>query len=172
MVQESEFIRPGLPEFLIAPRMSHPSVVEVLLHWVDGKTHWQIMEYYPESLWNRISANSSMPREEAACLFRQLLAGASYLHSERVAHNDLKTSNVMIDRNGGVRTIDLRQAYYFHETNGKGREFWEAARILNSCEMFWMNQTLGRMTLTSSSNAKWCNWLLLSRETHPRILRS
>ncbi|SPO25185.1 related to SGV1 - Cyclin-dependent protein kinase [Ustilago trichophora] len=43
---------------------------------------------------------------------KQLLEGLHFLHAKRVAHRDVKPSNVLISHNGRLKLIDLGIAYY------------------------------------------------------------
>lgn len=50
--------------------------------------------------------------------FRQLLAGLVYLHSQHIAHHDIKTENILVSREGVVKISDFGVAEAFDPAEG------------------------------------------------------
>jgi serine/threonine protein kinase len=46
----------------------------------------------------------------AVHILREVLAGLEHLHEAGFLHGDIKPSNVMVDRNGGIRSVDFGRA--------------------------------------------------------------
>ena len=78
------------------PVPPHPlSAAQVLL----TPTHLAIVMDYCSGgeLFERICAKGPFSEQEARFFFRQLIAGVAYIHSQSVAHRDLKLENALLD---------------------------------------------------------------------------
>lgn len=67
--------------------------------------------------------------EARSCqLFRQIIAGIEYCHSEGVCHRDIKCENILLDQNDVVKLIDFGFAKCYKPTSKSGgQEKLEAA---------------------------------------------
>lgn len=60
-----------------------------------------LSQYYKSAL------NRRLQEAEAKIIFKQIVDGVRYMHSVSVFHRDLKTDNVIVDRNRLVKIIDF-----------------------------------------------------------------
>ena len=60
-----------------------------------------LSQYYKSQAAKRLSEG------EASYIFRQIVEGLAYCHRQGIYHRDIKTENVMIDKNKKIRIIDF-----------------------------------------------------------------
>ncbi|KAJ4314361.1 hypothetical protein N0V84_008941 [Fusarium piperis] len=75
----------------------------------DGLVVGILQERYPMTLNWRVRA-WSQPPYDATALYNDIEAGMKHLHSLGLAHNDLKSTNIMVDAEGRAVIIDLGAA--------------------------------------------------------------
>eukprot|EP01102_Stenamoeba_stenopodia_P019607 TRINITY_DN744_c0_g1_i1.p1 TRINITY_DN744_c0_g1~~TRINITY_DN744_c0_g1_i1.p1 ORF type:complete len:579 (+),score=132.05 TRINITY_DN744_c0_g1_i1:180-1916(+) len=68
---------------------------------------WLIMEYLEGGTLSQARLSHKFQEENIAYIARELLTGITYLHSLNLAHRDLKSANVMLSVEGGVKMIDF-----------------------------------------------------------------
>jgi len=98
-----------LQEVEVLKRLQHPNVVRFHESWRhrtggpdDSEVLVNCMEYcaggdlrmYLETF---ARGGGHLPEDVVLSLFRQMLAGLHYMHSQKILHRDLKTSNVFLD---------------------------------------------------------------------------
>lgn len=98
------------------------------MEWVDGydlralltpAALQYVREHVTQRRWEKLNAmviteGSSQPRVKPAlalAIIRECLRGLSALHRDRIVHNDLKPSNIMLKRSGNVKLIDFGGAF-------------------------------------------------------------
>ncbi|MBZ0265914.1 SUMF1/EgtB/PvdO family nonheme iron enzyme [bacterium] len=88
--------------------LNHPNIVTIYdLEEIDGQA-MLVMEYVNgEGLESVIARMGLIPPERCLPLFRQILDGVAYAHSQGVIHRDLKPSNVMITPDMVVKVMDF-----------------------------------------------------------------
>jgi serine/threonine-protein kinase len=89
---------PGLVRAL--PTRRPKSRVYLVLEWVEG-----------ESVAERLARGGPFPVERALEVARQLADILVYLHARGIVHQDVKPANVLLDRAGRVRLLDLGIAH-------------------------------------------------------------
>ena len=120
-------------EFSLGISLSHPNIAEtysleevpeigrcIVMEYVDGMTLAQWL-------------NSSPTRAQRERVLAQLLEVMEYIHGLQLVHNDLKSSNVLITRNGqNVKLIDfgLSDTDSTSETNNASTDIQLFANIL------------------------------------------
>ena len=120
-------------EFSLGISLNHPNIAEtysleevpeigrcIVMEYVDGMTLAQWL-------------NSSPSRAQRERVLAQLLEVMEYIHSLQLVHNDLKSSNILITRNGqNVKLIDfgLSDTDSTSDTNNTGTDIQLFANIL------------------------------------------
>lgn len=102
-------------EVTVLEALNHPNInrlldkvvlddrVNLILELVDGRELCDIVEHH------------TVPEDTCREMWRQLLLGVEYMHSVGVVHRDLKLENILIDKNGNLKIIDLGFGNFFQE---------------------------------------------------------
>ena len=114
---KKDHFRKVATEFRIGSSFHHCNVIQVV-ELIKGQRHWfQVMEYAPYDLFAAVKTRKMSPKE-VNCTFRQIIAGASYLHDMGFAHRDLKLENVVVNEHGIMKIIDFGCATAFRSLSG------------------------------------------------------
>ena len=116
-------------EAITAIKLNHPNIVRLYGFHSDGDIKFLVMEYIDgqtldEKIFN--SASRKLNLDETIRIVEQIATALDYAHSQNppVIHRDLKSSNVMIDKNGNVKVLDFGIAREIHDSyttiTGKG----------------------------------------------------
>ena len=73
-----------------------PNHIFIVMEYCDGK---DIMDY--------ILSKNFLSELEALKYFQQLINALFYLHSQNIAHRDIKIDNILLDRNKNLKLIDF-----------------------------------------------------------------
>lgn len=94
-------------EYELAKHLSHPSIVKTLdFQPTTAVGPAIIMEYVEgESLDCFVARKPSQTARLK--VLKELLEGVEYLHRQAIYHNDIKSSNIIVNRNGSARIIDF-----------------------------------------------------------------
>lgn len=98
-------------EYSIAKSLHHPNIVETTRLCTDHGRWNHVMEYCSEGdLYGLVE--KKYLREEARqpdrlCLFKQLIQGLNYLHSNGIAHRDIKLENLLITKESKLKITDF-----------------------------------------------------------------
>ena len=73
-----------------------PNHIFIVMEYCDGK---DIMDY--------ILSKNFLSESDALKYFQQLINALFYLHSQNIAHRDIKIDNILLDRNKNLKLIDF-----------------------------------------------------------------
>jgi serine/threonine protein kinase len=100
-------------EVELAARLSHPNIVSVLDADEDRGVHFLTMEYIDgQDLARLVRVAGVLPVSQALDCVIQAARGLESAHAHGIVHRDVKPGNLMIDRAGVVRVLDLGLARY------------------------------------------------------------
>ncbi|KAI2634726.1 kinase-like protein [Hypomontagnella submonticulosa] len=98
-------------EYSIAKSLHHPNIVETVRLCTNHGRWNHVMEYCSEGdLFGLVS--KKYLREDSRdidrlCLFKQLCQGINYLHSNGIAHRDIKLENLLITKDSKLKITDF-----------------------------------------------------------------
>ena len=104
-----DFLSKFLPrEIKVLKRLRHPHVLS-LIEVIETNTRMYIITDLAESgdLLEFIRKNGAVSEAKAKQLFKQLVLGITYIHSQDVVHRDLKCENLLLDKEKNLVVSDF-----------------------------------------------------------------
>ncbi len=94
--------------------LDHPNIVRAHDIDHDGKQHFLVMEYVEGiSLNDLVRRNGPLDILRASHYVRQAALGLHHAHEAGVVHRDIKPGNILLDRQGTVKILDMGLARFF-----------------------------------------------------------
>jgi serine/threonine protein kinase len=118
-----------------AARLNHPNIVRA--HDIDceDKLHFLVMEYIDGcNLHEFVRRNGVLAPGRAALYLRQAALGLQHAHEAGVVHRDIKPGNLLVDRQGVVRILDMGLARFFHEDSGAYVKEYEDGFVIGTAD--------------------------------------
>lgn len=99
-----------------AGSLAHPNIVRTHDIDQDGNLHFIVMEYVDGSnLLDIVKKFGRMDVGRAVSYIRQVAVGLDYAFRNGIIHRDIKPGNVLIDRKGKARILDMGLARFFKD---------------------------------------------------------
>jgi len=96
--------------------LDHPNIVRTFELGQDDKNYFLVMEYVDGAELKKIvKAKGPLSVSRACHYMRQAALGLQYAHAAGVVHRDIKPGNLMLDRSGKVKILDMGLALFFEE---------------------------------------------------------
>jgi eukaryotic-like serine/threonine-protein kinase len=107
-VEDAKFVERFRREAKAAAGLNHPNIVGVYDWGQVGSENYIVMEYVEgETLKELVRRRDRLPGGEAVALALELLAAVGAAHANGVIHRDIKSQNILIDREGRVKVADF-----------------------------------------------------------------
>ncbi|XP_023634182.1 protein STRUBBELIG-RECEPTOR FAMILY 6 [Capsella rubella] len=150
-------------EINIMKKLRHPNVLLFMGAVCTEEKSAIIMEYMPRGSLFKILHNTNQPLDKKRRLRMALdvARGMNYLHRRNppIVHRDLKSSNLLVDRNWNVKVGDFglskwKNATFLSTKSGKGTPQWMAPEVLRSepsnekCDVFSFGVILWELMTT------------------------
>ncbi|XP_068856204.1 serine/threonine-protein kinase PAK 3-like [Aphelocoma coerulescens] len=94
-------------EILVLKDKKNPNIVSSLDSFLVDEDLWLVMEYMDGGTLQDVVRQTRMAEGEMAAVSRECLQGLDFLHSNRVIHRDLKSSNILLATDGSVKLADF-----------------------------------------------------------------
>jgi protein-serine/threonine kinase len=108
---EDEYEKKVKSEYSISKSLHHPNIVETFSLCVDNGRWNHVMEYCDHGdLFNLVKhghLKTEARSKDRLCLFKQLVQGVHYLHSNGIAHRDIKLENLLIKGTSTLKITDF-----------------------------------------------------------------
>jgi len=107
-VSDAEYLARFHFEGQAVAALDHPNIVRAYDLGNEGKIHYLVMEYVEGSdLEALVERHGPMPAHIAASYIAQAAAGLEHAHGAGLIHRDVKPANLLVDRRGVVKLLDL-----------------------------------------------------------------
>jgi serine/threonine protein kinase len=111
--KNTEYLKRFYREARANAALDHPNIVRTVDIAQDENRHYLVMEYIDGALLGEIVRRSGpMSVERAAHYIRQSAIGLQHIHEAGLVHRDIKPDNLIVDRQGTVKILDLGLARF------------------------------------------------------------
>jgi len=108
LTTDEDAVRRFRREVEAASSLSHPHIVAAVDSGLADGEYYYVMEYVPgDDLADLVRAHGPLPFGTAVNCASHAARGLQYAHEHGVTHRDVKPSNLLLDRQGNVRVLDL-----------------------------------------------------------------
>lgn len=123
-------------------RLDHPNIVRA--HDIDkeDKLHFLVLEFVDGcNLHELVKKNGPLDPLRAAHYIRQAALGLQHAHEAGLVHRDVKPGNLLLDRKGVIRLLDLGLARFFDDDGGAFANQYENGYVIGTADYFAPEQT-------------------------------
>jgi serine/threonine protein kinase len=124
--QDASYLERFYREARAVAALDHPNIVRAHDIDHDDKLHFLVMEYVDgASLQEIVKKTGPMDVLRACHYVRQAALGLQHAHEAGLVHRDVKPGNILVDRNGIVKVLDMGLARFFHDDDSLSKKFDE-----------------------------------------------
>lgn len=147
-LMENGFPSSTLREIVVLKKLLHPNVVKYvflvsrLLNVVPSeKSVGLVFELLPFDLTTYLDAQKQLSDSKKKRLFRGIVEGVAFIHSQGIFHRDLKPGNILVTKEGVPKIADFGLSRSFQLAAGKythevGSLYYRAPEILLGAEEY------------------------------------
>ncbi|EPY52665.1 STE/STE20/PAKA protein kinase Shk2 [Schizosaccharomyces cryophilus OY26] len=125
-----------LNEITVMRESFHPNIVSFLDAFLIKDRHlWVIMEYMNAGSLTNIIQQHKLTEEHVARICLEICKGIQHLHARNVIHRDIKSDNVLLDKQGNIKITDFGFCARLMDRSHKrvtmvGTPYWMAPEII------------------------------------------
>ncbi|QDU19134.1 serine/threonine-protein kinase [Urbifossiella limnaea] len=126
-----------------AAALDHPNIVRIFDVCRHGDTPYLVMEYVEgESLQQVLDREGALPYASASDAVAQAAAGLQHAHEKGFVHRDIKPGNLMRDKTGVVKILDMGLARSASNSDDKLTERLDAGAVVGTADFIAPEQAL------------------------------
>jgi serine/threonine protein kinase/Tol biopolymer transport system component len=126
-----------------AAALDHPNIVRAHDVDHDGRHHFLVMEYVEGScLQDIVKQKGPMDVTRAAHYVRQASLGLHHAHEAGLVHRDIKPGNLLLDRQGVVKVLDMGLARFFRDHADTLTQLQDEKAILGTADYLAPEQAI------------------------------
>jgi eukaryotic-like serine/threonine-protein kinase len=120
-------------EAIAVAKLDHPNIVRAHDVDQDDKLYFIVLEFVDGcNLHDFIRRNGTLSPLRAAHYIRQAALGLQHAHEAGLVHRDIKPGNLLVDRQGVVKILDMGLARFFHEDSAAFIKEYEVGYIIGT----------------------------------------
>lgn len=121
-----------LSEIAVMRKMDHPNVMSLIKSYQQESRIILIMHLMDTDLLKYVSNVKSIEEDEARFFFYQITLGLEHLHSQKIAHRDLKAENVFMKLHPEANQWQLRIGDFGLSKQDPGDEFYSVVGTIQT----------------------------------------
>jgi len=94
-------------EVQAAAQLNHPNIVTSYDAGQSGGVYFLVMEYIAGQDLSSLMKQGSLPLDQALDYILQAARGLAFAHSKGIVHRDIKPGNLLLDKAGTVKILDM-----------------------------------------------------------------
>ncbi len=124
--------------------LDHPNIVRAHDVCHDRGAYFLVLEYVDgKNLADLLRARGGrLAYGEAAGLVAQAAAGLQHAHEKGLVHRDVKPGNLLVDRDGVVKILDMGLARFFEDENDQLTKKFESGAVMGTADYVAPEQLL------------------------------
>jgi len=124
-----------LEETRLMASMNHPNITKFYSAYRSGDILWILMELMDGGSLTNVATFCDCQEPHIAYFAREILKSLSYMHSQNKIHRDIKTDNVLLTEEGGVKLADFGYTAQLSQNNDcrksiVGTPYWMAPELI------------------------------------------
>jgi len=126
-----------------AAALDHPNIVRTHDIDQDGNLHFLVMEYVDgSSLLEMVKKKGPMAADRAAHYMWQSVQGLDHAFRVGVIHRDIKPGNILVDRFGISKILDMGLARFYHDEDDMLTKKYDEKSVLGTADYVAPEQTV------------------------------
>jgi hypothetical protein len=126
-----------------AGTLDHLNIVRTYDNGQEGDYHFLVMEYVDgRSLEEIVQKNGPMDITRSAAYIRQAAIGLQHVHQAGLIHRDIKPGNLLLDRQGIIKILDMGLVRFFHDHKDTLTQQYDPNTILGTADYLSPEQAL------------------------------